>query len=441
MDRLNPAFASEFKVLYAERRPLYEMALDRVTDALRAITHDRGRFTVAQQRRVRVEPGRVKEANRLLAKAQNAKYDARIARPEDIFDVITDIAGTRVTCNTTEDVRAIEKAIVSSQTLLHPRAIPLDKAQEDYISAPKPSGYRAVHLLVEVAVPQGGEFRQVSCEVQIRTLLQHAWGELTHEDTFKPEVKVPQLVSALSKRLATALAVLDEIAQDLRDELNKIETAGDGSEVEESAVQQKPGPLPKAWLKQGLLLGVFRDLTGRNLHLSAAQYEHLLRKFTQAQLADATVVREAIDASLSVSRGVFEEFPVHLTDLELLLAATEHKQGEHAVRRALRDQAAQKQERLHQHREFEDMYQPGSLHIGTALRVTKRYAIIQLQAGHTAILSARHLESGKRHVNLEAVVQPGDSVRVEVIHATAEDGRIEVRSNELLSQLVAAYEP
>ncbi|GHB28755.1 GTP pyrophosphokinase [Streptomyces chryseus] len=201
MDRLNPAFAKDFEALYADSRYLYEMALDRVTDALRAITRDRNRFTVAQQRRIRVEPGRVKEANRLLAKAQNPKYDSRIGRPEDIFDVITDVAGTRVTCNTTEDVRAVERAIISSQTLLHPRTVPEDKAREDYISSPKPSGYRAVHLLVEVAVPQGGEFCQVSREIQIRTLLQHAWGELTHEDTFKPEVKVPPLVTALSKRL------------------------------------------------------------------------------------------------------------------------------------------------------------------------------------------------------------------------------------------------
>jgi hypothetical protein len=36
-------------------------------------------------------------------------------------------------------------------------------------------------------------------------------------------VKVPELVKVLSKRLATALAVLDEIAQDLRGELDKVE--------------------------------------------------------------------------------------------------------------------------------------------------------------------------------------------------------------------------
>ncbi|WP_229843652.1 hypothetical protein, partial [Streptomyces chryseus] len=243
----------------------------------------------------------------------------------------------------------------------------------------------------------------------------------------------------VANALATALAVLDEIAQDLRDELNKIETAGDGSEAEDTPVPPKSGPLPKAWLQQRVLAEAFHHATNRNLHLSAAQYEQVLRKFTQAQLTEAVAVRVAIEAALNLSRGVFEEFPVHLTDLELLLAATEQQLGEEAVGQTLRDQAAQKQSQLHQHREFEDMYQAGSLHIGTALRVSKRYAIVQLAAGHTAILSARHLESGKRQVNLENVIQPGDSVRVEVVHAAAQENRIEVRSNELLEQVVAAH--
>ncbi len=422
MDRLNAQFATDFESLYVDRLYLYEMALDRVTDALRSITRDRNSFTVAKQRRIRVEPGRVKEANRLLAKAQNPKYDSRIVSPEDIFDVITDIAGTRVTCNTTEDVRAVERAILGSRTLLHPRSVSPEKAREDYISSPKQSGYRAVHLLVEVSVPQGGEFCEVSCEIQIRTLLQHAWGELTHEDTFKPEVKVPALVSALSKRLATALAVLDEIAQDLRDELNKIETEFDGNESGEEAPSQeaKEGPLPKAWLKETVLKDSFHAATGRNLHLKPSQYEYILRRFTQSQVIVADDVQEAISLALALSRDVFVEFPVPLTDLELLLAAIEYKNGGEAIRSVLVDQARKTQDRLHQQREFEEMYQDGTMHIGTALRVTRRYAIVQLQSGDTAILSARHLEVGRRQVNLETIIQPGDSVRVEVVHAAAQ---------------------
>jgi ribosomal protein S1 len=155
--------------------------------------------------------------------------------------------------------------------------------------------------------------------------------------------------------------------------------------------------------------------------------------FTQNTLTDANEVQGAISSALVLSRAVFQQFPIPLTDLELLIAAAEYKQGEEIVQGSLGSQAAHKQERLHRHREFEEKYQPGSLHIGTALRVTRRYAIIQLQAGDTAILSARHLEAGtRRQINLEDVIQPGDSVRVEVVHASAQENRIEVRSNELL---------
>jgi hypothetical protein len=71
----------------------------------------------------------------------------------------------------------------------------------------------------------------VTCEIQLRTLLQDSWGELTHEDTYKPGSKVPALVTTLARRMADLLATLDEIAEDLRGELD----AGDGVETVEVA--------------------------------------------------------------------------------------------------------------------------------------------------------------------------------------------------------------
>ena len=70
------------------------------------------------------------------------------------------------------------------------------------------------------------------CELQIRTLLQDSWGELTHEDTYKPGSQLPPLVETLSKRMASLMATLDEIAQDLRDEMDRLEEqAGEDDEI------------------------------------------------------------------------------------------------------------------------------------------------------------------------------------------------------------------
>ena len=59
-------------------------------------------------------------------------------------------------------------------------------------------------------------------ELQVRTLLQDGWGELTHEDTYKPGVELPPLVTTLSRRMADLLATVDDLAQDLRQELDRL---------------------------------------------------------------------------------------------------------------------------------------------------------------------------------------------------------------------------
>jgi hypothetical protein len=79
----------------------------------------------------------------------------------------------------------------------------------------------------------------VRCEIQLRTLLQDSWGELTHEDTYKPGSKIPPLVTTLSRRMADLLATLDEIAEDLRGELDIV--AEDALEVADTAVIDRVG--------------------------------------------------------------------------------------------------------------------------------------------------------------------------------------------------------
>ena len=65
----------------------------------------------------------------------------------------------------------------------------------------------------------------VTCELQVRTLLQDGWGELTHEDTYSKSGELPPLVEVLSMRMADLLATLDDIAEDLRTELDRIDEA------------------------------------------------------------------------------------------------------------------------------------------------------------------------------------------------------------------------
>jgi hypothetical protein len=83
------------------------------------------------------------------------------------------------------------------------------------------SGYRGWHVNLGVQ----HDSTHVTCELQVRTLLQDSWGELTHEDTYSKSRELPPLVEVLSTRMADLLATLDDIAEDLRNELDRIDEA------------------------------------------------------------------------------------------------------------------------------------------------------------------------------------------------------------------------
>ncbi|MGO4783811.1 GTP pyrophosphokinase [Cryobacterium sp. W22_MBD10_FK3] len=171
---------------------------------------DRGRF--------RISTSRVKTAQRAFAKLSQERYAAEFTENERIPEIIDDLVGLRLVCNNLSDINTFQEIIGE---------LPLDdgartslavesESQRDYFSNPKPSGYRAFHVNFVVPVAQAHETKRVRVEVQARTLLQDGWGELTHEDTYKPGSKVPDWIVGMSLRMAELLAAVDNIAQDLR---------------------------------------------------------------------------------------------------------------------------------------------------------------------------------------------------------------------------------
>ncbi|MEV6758989.1 RelA/SpoT domain-containing protein [Streptomyces sp. NPDC051214] len=177
--------------------------------------------------RVKVSPGRVKGKERTWKKLELRRYRERLTSLSEIPAVVDDLVGLRVTCNNKSDVQRVVD-IVRSLRVFQTGQEPVLEQQEssfrDYLEEPKPSGYRAIHINLCTSVPAGLRWKVITCELQIRTLLQDGWGELTHEDTYKPGSTPPVLVGTLSRRMADLLATVDDIAQDLRQELDRLST-------------------------------------------------------------------------------------------------------------------------------------------------------------------------------------------------------------------------
>ena len=103
-------------------------------------------------------------------------------------EIVSDLIGARVICWFLDDCDGIRQCIEQSDLIKI-----IANSTEDYIGNPKESGYRSLHVLVKVpydSVTRVGEkvtltVNDIVCEIQIRTKLQDAWGDITHEFHYK----------------------------------------------------------------------------------------------------------------------------------------------------------------------------------------------------------------------------------------------------------------
>jgi putative GTP pyrophosphokinase len=139
-------------------------------------------------------------------------------------EVITDLIGARVICWFVDDCYGILDYIqATKQFLIQSRSL------EDYIETPKLTGYRAIHLLADVSydrVKARDKQRTIVedsliCEIQIRTKLQNAWSEFTHELHCKVPTEFQADYDTAIAGIASNLAVEDKAALSVREILQR----------------------------------------------------------------------------------------------------------------------------------------------------------------------------------------------------------------------------
>lgn len=197
---------------------LYERRRGVWTDALRQVNGWLERQCVAalddaqDKHRLQVHEGRIKDERRATAKLLR-KFELEDDGPEDLDleGVIHDLAATKVLCKSTRDQELITRRLVE-EAGRNGSGARLAEKPKYYANRPKPSGYRANHLLFEWVV--AGEEQPVIVEVQIKTRLQDAWGELTHENSYKPgsAIQKTPFHDEVALTMANLLAEVDRLA-------------------------------------------------------------------------------------------------------------------------------------------------------------------------------------------------------------------------------------
>ena len=135
---------------------------------------------------------RVKSYDSLLRKIRNKNIPLTL---DSIEKNITDIAESFLN---QDDITLVEK--------------------KDYIKNPKPSGYRSLHLIVQVPIFLQNTKKLVTVEVQLRTIAMDFWASLEHKMRYKKNISTDQ-VKFLQEELsdcARQSAALDERMQNIR---------------------------------------------------------------------------------------------------------------------------------------------------------------------------------------------------------------------------------
>jgi putative GTP pyrophosphokinase len=158
---------------------------------------------------------RVKSMDSIIKKVRNRNIPLTM---DAIEENLNDIAGVRVVCSFKDDIYMLADCLLEQDdiTLLE---------RKDYIKNPKPSGYRSLHLIVEVPIFLQNEKRNMKVEVQLRTIAMDFWASLEHKLRYKKNIPDNE-ADVLAKELvecAEASAQLDDKMQEIRKRISESE--------------------------------------------------------------------------------------------------------------------------------------------------------------------------------------------------------------------------
>ena len=135
---------------------------------------------------------------------------------ESMVENLHDIAGVRVICPYISDIYSVRDMLLKQPdiTLLE---------EKDYIKNPKESGYRSLHLVIQVPVYLSTTTHHVKVEIQLRTIAMDFWACLEHELHYKTTTNVPESIRRELFRVAETIAMTDREMEEIAIELQNMD--------------------------------------------------------------------------------------------------------------------------------------------------------------------------------------------------------------------------
>lgn len=204
---------------YIESKPLYEELSKKVESIIQNTSVDK-------KPPIHAIFNRTKEIESFAKKIENEKYT-------DPSKQITDLSAIRIIACVENDLYKISKFIESIFEIDYDNSI--DKSKT--LGTDK-VGYRSIHYVAKLPttltrLPEYKKFENLRFEIQIRTLLQHAWAEIEHDRNYKFSGKLPEDLTRRLKVLAGVLELADREFNQIANEVEKYELTEISNDIEE----------------------------------------------------------------------------------------------------------------------------------------------------------------------------------------------------------------
>lgn len=249
--------------------------------------------------------GRTKAVSSIEAKIQRKSYSN--PRTE-----LTDISGVRVIVYFESDVKRVSEVIEKAFRVDKPHSL-----DRDALLSVDQLGYRSVHYVCDLGVsritlPEYHHLSDLKFELQLRTVLQHAWAELAHDRNYKLSGKLPRTLERELFLYAGMLEIadkgfnklsheIDEYAQDVKQRA----TAGD-YDIELNSISLEQ--FLKSWAeKSGISFEPAPDLDSSRVVIEELKDYGIqtlgdLRKIIPTNFADAAKTAGYSPNTLSLAR-------------------------------------------------------------------------------------------------------------------------------------------
>jgi len=135
---------------------------------------------------------------------------------------ITDLLGIRIITFFEDEIDIVAKILESEFEIDWQNSIDKRRVDADRF------GYRSLHFVVShkksrTKLTEYSNFKELKCELQIRSILQHSWAEIEHDIGYKGEGEIPESAKRTFYRVAALLEQADIEFVKLKKEINEFE--------------------------------------------------------------------------------------------------------------------------------------------------------------------------------------------------------------------------